>query len=76
MKYKPLNHQENRMKHEGDTLRARKIFYDNVTKNLYFLVQKRFSWMNEYIRENDVGIEVDMTYLKNKGFRLYVNHII
>ncbi len=46
------------MRHEGDTLRARKNFFSNVTKNLYFLVQKRFSWMNEYISENDVGIEV------------------
>jgi SAM-dependent methyltransferase len=58
MKYKPLSHQENRMKFEGDTLRARKNFYSNASKNLYFLLENRFTWMNRFIQKNDIGIEV------------------
>jgi SAM-dependent methyltransferase len=58
VKYKPLSHQENRMNHEGDTLRARTNFFNNVSKNLYFLLENRFIWMNRFIKKNDKGIEV------------------
>jgi len=58
MKYKPLGHQENRMKYEGDTLRARTNFFNNVSKNLHFLLENRFIWMNRFIQNSDKGIEV------------------
>ena len=58
MKYKPLSHQENRMKFEGDTLRARASFLTNTSKNLYFLLENRFKWMNRFIQNSDKGIEV------------------
>jgi SAM-dependent methyltransferase len=58
MKYKPSSHQENRMKYEGDTLRARTNFINNVSKNLHFLLENRFTWMNRYIKNNEKGIEV------------------
>ena len=58
MKYKPLSHQENRMKYEGDTLRARTNFVNDVSKNLHFLIENRFTWMNSFILNNDKGIEV------------------
>ena len=58
MKYKPLSHQENRMKFEGDTLRARHNFFNDVSKNLHFLLENRFTWMNRFIESNDKGIEV------------------
>ena len=58
MKYKPLSHQENRMKYEGDTLRARTNFINDVSINLHFLLENRFTWMNRFIKSNDNGIEV------------------
>jgi SAM-dependent methyltransferase len=58
MKYKPLSHQENRMKYEGDTLSARTNFINDVSTNLYFLLENRFTWMNRFIQNNDKGIEV------------------
>jgi SAM-dependent methyltransferase len=57
-KYKPENHESNRMKHEGDTSRARKLFYQKKSNNLYFLLKHRFTWMNDFIPQNSVGIEV------------------
>jgi SAM-dependent methyltransferase len=56
--YKPV-HAENRMKHEGDVQRARTLFYERGKRgNLYFLLSKRFGWMNEFIHAEDRGIEV------------------
>ena len=57
-KYIPRSHGENRMKHEGDTLRARKNFYLNTNNNLHFLLENRFKWMNNFINKKDIGIEV------------------
>lgn len=76
MKYKPLSHQENRMNFEGDTLRARKNFYNNVSNNLYYLLENRFSWMNEFIQNTDKGIEVgagtgvSKEFIKSEYFKI------
>jgi SAM-dependent methyltransferase len=55
--YQP-HHDENRMRHEGDTLRARKLFFDGASKNLKELLKRRYQWMNRFIEPDDVGVEV------------------
>ncbi len=53
------SHQENKMKHEGDVVRARNNFYEKGKRgNLYFLIKSRFEWMNQFIQEDEVGLEV------------------
>ena len=82
MKYKPQSHQENRMNFEGDTSRARNNFYSNVSNNLYFLLKNRFTWMNKYIKKNDLGIEVgagtgvSKEFIKSNNFKItdYANN--
>ena len=75
-KYKPRDHGENRMKHEGDVLLARANFYSNNNKNLHFLLKNRFSWMNNFIKKEDVGIEVgcgtgiSKEFIFNKNYKI------
>jgi SAM-dependent methyltransferase len=58
MKYKPKNHSENRMNHEGDVLRARQHYFNKRPLNLEFLLSERYKWMNKYINDENDGIEV------------------
>lgn len=60
MKIKPYmaEHDENRMMHEGDVVRARDKFFSMTTQNLRFLLEKRYTWMNRYIEPGETGIEV------------------
>lgn len=58
MRYKPKSHQDNRMNFEGDTIRARTHYFNNLSSNLGLLLFNRFNWMNKFIKENHVGIEV------------------
>ncbi len=66
---------ENKMKSVADTSAAIKIFNDKKSKNLRFLLQNRFGWMNQFIDENDTGLEVGSgagftkNYIKNKNFK-------
>ena len=53
-----FKHAENRMKHEGDILSARKYFFKNENKNLNFLLKNRFNWMNKFINKSDKIIEL------------------
>ena len=46
------------MNHEGDVLLARKNFYLNNNFNLKFLLKNRFFWMNDFIEEENIGLEV------------------
>lgn len=55
--YRPA-HGQNRMKREGDVRAAREHFLRTRSKNLGFLLQNRYEWMNEYIRPADRGIEI------------------
>lgn len=69
-------HDENRMLNEGNVTLARENYYKYKPSNLIFLLSKRYSWMNEYVNENDVGIElgcgtgVSKEFIKNKNFTL------
>lgn len=76
------NHQQNKMMHEGDVVKAREYFFKRNNKNLLFLVQKRFEWMNKFIDKEMIGIEVgagsgfSKDYINNKNFKItdYSNH--
>ncbi len=71
-----FSNDENKMEAVANTQTARKIFYSNDSSNVRFLLEKRFSWMNKFIGENDNGIEVGSgagfakDFIKNKNFKL------
>ena len=67
---------ENRMKSIANTKIARELYYSSKSKNLRYLLEKRFSWMNNFINKNDIGIEVgsgagfSKEFIENKNFKL------
>jgi len=67
---------ENKMNSIANTKIARKLYYSSKSQNVKFLLEKRFSWMNRFIDENDLGIEVGSgagftkDFIKNKNFKL------
>ena len=73
---------ENRMKNFGNVEERLKYFKSGKNKNLYFVLKKRFEWMNKYIREDDVGLEVgsgpgfskEFIYNKNLKTSDFDNH--
>jgi len=66
---------DNKMRHLANTQIAIK-YYKSKNKNLDFLLKKRFDWMNNFINENDVGIEVgsgvgfSKDFIKNKNLKI------
>ena len=46
------------MRHVGDIDETINYFKENKNNNLYFLIKKRFNWMNNFINKNDTGLEV------------------
>tara|TARA_B100000242_G_C43037702_1_gene483877 strand:- start:659 stop:1465 length:807 start_codon:yes stop_codon:yes gene_type:complete len=71
-----FNKEENKMQFISNTQIARDLYYSSASKNLKFLLNKRFNWMNNFISENDNGLEVgsgagfSRDYIKNKNFKL------
>ena len=67
---------ENRMKSMAKTSTAIQIFNSSKSNNLKFLLKERFNWMNDFIKENEVGIEVGSGagfakyFINNKNFKL------
>jgi SAM-dependent methyltransferase len=49
---------QNRMKDVGDIDETVSYFKEKKNNNLYFLIKKRFSWMNNFINKSDHGLEV------------------
>ena len=41
---------ENKMNSIANTKIARDLYYSTKSQNVKFLLEKRFSWMNEYIK--------------------------
>ena len=82
LKYKPASHQENRMKNEGEVGKAREYYFNGAPNNLKFLLDKRFSWMNQFIQYEQKGIEVgcgtglSKLFIKCKDYRItdYANN--
>ncbi|MDI9319580.1 MAG: methyltransferase domain-containing protein [Phycisphaerales bacterium] len=48
----------NKMKDVDNVVASRADFIQNRPGNLTYLLDKRYSWMNNYIKANDIGIEV------------------
>ena len=71
-----FSHNENRMKSIADTKIARELYYSSKSKNVRFLLNERFSWMNDFIQDEETGIEVgsgagfSKDFIKNKNFKL------
>lgn len=71
-----VSHNQNRMKDEGDVVKARADFLKNPSNNLKFLLKNRYEWMNEYIGDDSRGVEVgcgtgvSKFYIKAKNFLL------
>jgi SAM-dependent methyltransferase len=65
--YNGKNH-KNLMKHEGDLVYARKIYLEGKNRNLIHLLESRYSWMNRFIDETMVGIEVGSGIGASKDF--------
>ena len=49
---------KNRMKSIANTKIAREMYYSSKSQNLRYLLIIRFTWMNEFINKDDIGIEV------------------
>ncbi len=69
-----FKHSENIMKQEGDVEQSINRIHGN--KNLFTLLDERFRWMNNFINENDKGIEVGAAagfskkFIKSKNFKI------
>ena len=67
---------KNRMNSIASTKVAIESFKSSKSKNLKFLLKKRFNWMNKFIKENDKGLEVGSGagfakfFIKNKNFKI------
>ena len=67
---------ENKMRYIADTKIALDQYLSKKSNNLDFLLKKRFNWMNDFIKDSDVGIEVgsgigfSKDYIKNKNFKI------
>ena len=64
------------MKSIASTKKAIEYFNSSKSKNLKFLLKKRFEWMNKFINENDIGLEVGSGagfakyFISNQNFKL------
>jgi SAM-dependent methyltransferase len=53
-----FEHDQNLMKNEGDIHKAREYFYKKKNKNLYKLLENRYSWINKFLSEDDKILEL------------------
>jgi len=66
----------NRMRTISNTGYAKKIYKESKNQNVKYLLMKRFGWMNDYIKKDDVGIEVGSgsgfakDFIENENFKL------
>lgn len=64
------------MKNEGNLSSARQTFFRNKNTNLYFLLKKRYDWMNKYLRSKKVVYELgcgcgfSKEFITNKKLKL------
>ena len=68
-----FDEKENRMSKVGATEDVIKNYKQGKNKNLDYLLSKRFSWMNNFIRSSDVGLEVGAGAGLSKKFILNKN---
>lgn len=67
------SHDKNRMKNEGDVESARSYFLLGKNKILHGLIEQRFAWMNDFIKDTDetlielgCGAGLSKLFIKNK----------
>ena len=66
---------QNRMKNVGNVEQALEYFNSKKNKNLYFLIKNRYEWMNKFIKQEDVGVEVgagsglSKKFISSKNFK-------
>ena len=53
-----FDEKENRMSNVGAIEEVIENFSKNKNKNLKYLLSKRYSWMNDFIEKNDIGLEI------------------
>ena len=64
------------MKNEGNIIAAREYFYKKKNKNLFHLLKNRYEWMNNYIKSDDITIELgcgaglSKYFIQNKNFKI------
>jgi SAM-dependent methyltransferase len=68
-----FNENENRMSDVGAIEKVIENFEKDKNKNLKYLLNKRFSWMNTFIKNSDVGLEVGAGAGLSKKFILNKN---
>jgi hypothetical protein len=52
------DHAQNRMRSEGDLLAAHTEFLSKRPKNLQLLLKSRYSWMQKYIKPDNIVVEI------------------
>ena len=67
-------HGQSKMKNEGDIILARDNFFKKNNKNLFHLLKNRFEWMNDFINENDIILELGSGTCISKKFITNNNH--
>ncbi len=71
-----FSREENKMNSVANTKKARELYYSAKSSNLKFLLEKRFSWMNKFIKDEHTGIEVGSgagftrEFIENKNLKL------
>ena len=73
---------ENKMQDSGNIEKAREFFTKSKNKNLQYVIKERFEWMNMYIKDQDIGLEVgagpgfSKNFIINKNFKIsdFSNH--
>ena len=67
---------ENKMSSVANTTKARELYYSSTSLNVKFLLERRFSWMNDFIEDHHIGIEVGSgagfvkDFIKNSNLKL------
>jgi SAM-dependent methyltransferase len=59
---------KNLLSHVGDLENARRSYTSRANQNLWFLLETRFSWMNDFILPSWVGLEVGSGIGASKDF--------
>lgn len=71
-----FSNNENKMSSVANTQKARELYYSSKSLNVKYLLEKRFNWMNSFIKDDDIGIEVGSgagfikDFIKNKNLKL------
>lgn len=57
LKYKPTSPIENPLVAKEDVEKMRAYYFNDAPYNLKYLLEKRLGWMNNFIKNDDVGVE-------------------